>query len=54
VISGDSADLLSVRIGTVADDFSVMKTPGLPVFVWIIEAMDHERYDQLFGYRRRR
>jgi hypothetical protein len=34
--------------------YSIMKTPGSPIFVWIIEAMDHERCDQLFGYRRKR
>jgi len=34
--------------------YSIMKTPDLPVFVWIIEAMDHDRYNQLFGYKKRR
>jgi hypothetical protein len=34
--------------------YSIMKTPGSPVFVWIIEAMDHGRHNELFGYRRRR
>ena len=30
--------------------YSIMKTRDLPLFVWIIEAMDYSRYQQLFGY----
>jgi hypothetical protein len=30
--------------------YSIIKTPDLPLFVWIIEAMDYHRYRRLFGY----
>jgi len=30
--------------------YSILKTPDLPLFVWVIEAMDYRRYRRLFGY----
>lgn len=30
--------------------YSIMKLGDAPAFVWIIEAMDHARYDRIFGY----
>jgi hypothetical protein len=30
--------------------YSIVKTPDLPLFVWIIEATDYPRYRRLFGY----
>jgi len=30
--------------------YSIVKLGDAPAFVWIIEAMDHARYDRIFGY----
>jgi len=30
--------------------YSIMQITTAPPFIWIIEVMDHTRYDRLFGY----
>ncbi len=30
--------------------YSIIKLRNDPAFVWIIEAMDHVRYNRIFGY----